>query len=259
MAEPLTYGSYLRIDELLTLQRPQSDPAHHDEMLFIVIHQVYELWFKQLLHELEAVKHHLQSDDAIRATRALGRVHAIQHVLEQQVDVLETMTPHEFNAFRNLLNPASGFQSVQFRELEFLCGVGKTAYLRHLETTDEERRRLEQRLQEPTLYDELKGFLGRRGFATALSAELLETFRRIYDGADEHTNLYVLLEAFIEFDERFLLWRGRHVRMVERMIGQKTGTGGSLGVRYLETTLGKKFFPELWEVRTVLGESVPAK
>ncbi|HTX57297.1 MAG TPA: tryptophan 2,3-dioxygenase family protein, partial [Candidatus Acidoferrales bacterium] len=121
MAEPLTYGSYLRIDELLALQRPQSDPAHHDEMLFIVIHQVYELWFKQLLHELEAVKHHLQSDDAIRATRALGRVHAIQHVLEQQVDVLETMTPHEFNAFRNLLNPASGFQSVQFRELEFLC------------------------------------------------------------------------------------------------------------------------------------------
>lgn len=253
MAERLTYGSYLRIDELLALQRPQSEPAHHDEMLFIVIHQVYELWFKQLLHELEAVIRFLGADDALRATRALGRVHAIQHVLEQQVDVLETMTPHEFNAFRNLLNPASGFQSVQFRELEFLCGIGKTEHLRHLEATDAERRRLEGRLAEPTVYDALKDFLRRRGFAASSSQELVETFRSIYDDAEQHTDLYVLLEAFIELDERFLLWRGRHVRMVERMIGHKPGTGGSLGVRYLETTLGKKFFPELWEVRTVLG------
>lgn len=253
MPEPLTYGSYLCIDELLALQRPQSQPLHHDEMLFIVIHQVYELWFKVMVHEVEAVKRHLQAGEALRATRALGRVHAIQRVLEQQVDVLETMTPHEFNAFRNLLNPASGFQSVQFRELEFLSGAGTTAYFQHLEATDAERERLRLRLKETTLYDELKAFLIRRGFRTESSEELIETFRSIYDEAESHTDLYVLLEAFIEFDERFLLWRGRHVRMVERMIGQKSGTGGSLGVRYLETTLAKKSFPELWEVRTVLG------
>ena len=259
MPEKLTYGSYLGIDELLALQRTQSAPTHHDEMLFIVVHQVYELWFKQLLHELEAVIRYLGQDDPLRATRALGRVHAIQHVLEQQVDVLETMTPHEFNAFRNLLNPASGFQSVQFRELEFVCGIGKTAYLQHLEQNDAERQRLERRLREPNLYDSLKAFLARRGFDVQTHDALIDSFRKIYDDADRNVDLYVLLEAFIEFDERFLLWRGRHVRMVERMIGHKPGTGGSLGVRYLETTLQKKFFPELWEVRTVLGTGVPAQ
>ena len=259
MAERLTYGSYLNIDELLALQRPQSEPAHHDEMLFIVIHQVYELWFKQMLHEVEAVVRYLGADDPLKATRAFARIHAVQRVLEQQVDVLETMTPHEFNAFRNLLNPASGFQSVQFRELEFLCGVGKTAYLEHLEQNDAERRRLEARLHAPTVYDSLQAFLGRRGYKTGDHDALLETFRTIYDDADKNVDLYVLLEAFIEFDERFLLWRGRHIRMVERMIGFKSGTGGSMGVRYLETTLQKKFFPELWEVRTILGTEVPVK
>jgi tryptophan 2,3-dioxygenase len=255
--DKLTYGSYLHIDELLALQRQQSEPAHHDEMLFIIIHQVYELWFKQILHEVQAVIRYLDADDPLKATRAFGRIHAVQRVLEQQVDVLETMTPHEFNAFRNLLNPASGFQSVQFRELEFLCGVGKTEYLKHLEQNDDERRRLERRLKSPTIYDALKAFLARRGYRTDDHDSLIETFRSIYDRADENVDLYVLLEAFIEFDERFLLWRGRHIRMVERMIGFKPGTGGSMGVRYLETTLQKKFFPELWEVRTVLGTEVP--
>jgi tryptophan 2,3-dioxygenase len=254
--DKLTYSSYLNIDDLLGLQRPQSDPVHHDEMLFIIIHQVYELWFKQMLHEVEAVARYLDADDPLKATRAFARIHAVQRVLEQQVDILETMTPHEFNAFRNLLNPASGFQSVQFRELEFMCGVGKTAYLELLEQNDAERRRLERRLSEPTVYDALKSYLARRGYNTGDHDALIETFRTIYDGADQHVDLYVLLEAFIEFDERFLLWRGRHIRMVERMIGFKPGTGGSMGVRYLETTLQKKFFPELWEVRTVLGTEV---
>ena len=259
MNHKLTYGSYLNIDELLGLQRPQSEPVHHDEMLFIIIHQVYELWFKQMLHEVEAVVGYLDAGDPLKATRAFARIHAVQRVLEQQVDVLETMTPHEFNAFRNLLNPASGFQSVQFRELEFMCGVGKTAYLEHLEQNDEERGRLERRLNSPTVYDSLKSFLTRRGYKTTDHDALIETFRTIYDDADNNVDLYVLLEAFIEFDERFLLWRGRHIRMVERMIGFKPGTGGSMGVRYLETTLQKKFFPELWEVRTVLGTEVPVK
>ena len=251
----LTYGSYLKVDELLGLQQPQSEPAHHDELLFIVIHQVYELWFRQMLHEIEAVLRNLGSDDLLKVQKGFRRIHAIQRLLEQQVDVLETMTPQEFNAFRSGLDPASGFQSAQFREIEFLCGAQKTGYLRFLEPTSAERIRLERRLEEPSLYDALKGLLERRGYATGDSAALIASFKTIYDNADRRYDLYLLLEEFIEFDERFLLWRSRHVRMVERMIGMKPGTGGSLGVNYLEKTLSKKFFPELWDVRTVLGDA----
>jgi len=249
----LTYGSYLHIDDLLALQQPQSDPAHHDEMLFIVIHQVYELWFRQLLHEIEAAMRSLDADDLLRSQKHFRRIHAIQRLLEQQIDVLETMTPQEFNAFRSRLNPASGFQSAQFREIEFLCGAQKTASLAFLESTPAERDRLERRLAAPTLYDALKGVLGRRGYATGTSEELIASYKDIYEQSEQRYDLYLLLEDFIEFDERFLLWRGRHVRMVERMIGMKPGTGGSLGVAYLEKTLSKKFFPELWAVRTELG------
>jgi tryptophan 2,3-dioxygenase len=253
----LTYGSYLKIDQLLSLQQQLSDPPHHDELLFIIIHQVYELWFRQMLHEIDAAVAHLDEDDLLRTGKNFRRIHTIQRLLEQQVDVLETMTPQEFNAFREGLNPASGFQSAQFREIEFLCGARRSEYLRFLELTEPERARLEQRLAKPTLYDALKGFLARRGFAVDPSAALLETFKEIYEHAERQYDLYLLLEEFIEFDERFLLWRGRHVRMVERMIGMKPGTGGSLGVAYLEKTLSKKFFPELWEVRTLLGADEP--
>jgi tryptophan 2,3-dioxygenase len=249
----LTYGSYLKIDELLSLQHVLSDPPHHDELLFIVIHQVYELWFRQMLHELGAALENLGRDDLLRVGKNFRRIHAIQRLLEQQVDILETMTPQEFNAFRDRLNPASGFQSAQFREIEFLCGAQRTGYLRFLEPTAPERVRLERRLSEPTLYDALKGVLRRRGFGTEDSETLTQSFKTIYQESEQYYDLYLLLEEFIEFDERFLLWRGRHVRMVERMIGMKPGTGGSLGVNYLETTLSKKFFPELWEVRTLLG------
>jgi tryptophan 2,3-dioxygenase len=251
----LTYGSYLRIDDLLALQQPQSDPPHHDELLFIIIHQVYELWFRQLLHEIEEAMRSLGADDLLRGQKHFRRIHAIQRLLEQQVDVLETMTPQEFNAFRSGLNPASGFQSAQFREIEFLCGAQKTSYLTFLEPTGNERERLERRLAEPTLYDALKGVLARRGFAAQTSQELIASYKTIYEHEREYYDLYLLLEDFIEFDERFLLWRGRHVRMVERMIGMKPGTGGSLGVGYLEKTLSKKFFPELWAVRTELGNA----
>jgi tryptophan 2,3-dioxygenase len=249
----LTYGSYLQVDELLSLQIPQSDPPEHDELLFIIIHQVYELWFKQMLHEVEAAMRHLQRDELLRVGKNFRRIHAIQRVLESQVEILETMTPQEFNAFRYRLDPASGFQSAQFREIEFLCGARKTGYLSFLEPTGAERERLEHRLGAPTLYDALKALLQRRGYAVATHDELLETYRSIYENAEARYDLYLLLEDLIEFDERFLLWRGRHVRMVERMIGMKPGTGGSLGVAYLEKTLVKKFFPELWEVRTFLG------
>lgn len=253
----LTYGSYLKIDELLSLQVTQSDPPHHDELLFIIIHQVYELWFAQTLHEIEAAMRALDADELLVAGKHFKRIHTIQRILETQVDVLETMTPQEFNAFRELLNPASGFQSAQFREIEFLCGAQKTGYLKYLDPSSDERERLEMRLAQPTLYDALKSVLVRRGFRSDEHDALIETYRVIYEDAPHHYDLYLLLESFIEFDERFLLWRGRHVRMVERMIGDKPGTGGSLGARYLHTTLDKKFFPELWEVRTVLGRIAP--
>jgi tryptophan 2,3-dioxygenase len=249
----LTYNSYLKVDELLSLQHVLSEPPEHDELLFIIVHQVHELWFKQMLHEIEAAMAHLGSDELLKARKNFRRIHAIQRLLEQQVDVLETMTPQEFNGFRDRLDPASGFQSAQFREIEFICGSRKTGYLQYLEPTGGEHARLERRLNEPTLYDALKALLVRRGFATATPEVLVETFRTIYEESEQRYDLYMLLEDFIEFDERFLIWRGRHVRMVERMIGMKPGTGGSLGVAYLERTLEKKFFPELWQVRTLLG------
>ena len=252
----LSYGSYLRVPELLALQQPLSDPPHHDETLFILIHQVYELWFKQTLHELDASVRFLDAGDLLRVAKAFKRIHAIQRVLEQQVEILETMTPQDFNQFRDRLNPASGFQSAQFREIEIRCGLRMSPEaVRHLDVTPEERARLERRMGEPTLYDALKGLLAREGFDVSSHDALVDAFRAIYQGDERRYALYLLLEDLIDFDERFSLWRGRHVQMVERMIGMKPGTGGSLGAAYLKTTLQRRFFPELWEVRTVLGGS----
>jgi tryptophan 2,3-dioxygenase len=222
-------------------------------MLFIIIHQVYELWFKQVLHELRGAIAAMDRDDLLRVSKRFKRIHTIQRLLEQQVDVLETMSPQEFNEFRDHLNPASGFQSIQFREIEFLAGVRRVEALKYLILDDAQRARLEAGLAEPSLYDHAKALLKRRGFKIETSEEVTESFRQIYTHEAQHYDLHVLLEELIEFDERFLLWRGRHVRMVERMIGHKPGTGGSLGAAYLEKTLAYRFFPELWEVRTLLG------
>jgi len=250
----LSYGSYLKVNELLDLQAPLSRPEHHDEMLFIIIHQVYELWFKQLRHELEATIESLDRDELLRVSKYFRRVHTIQRLLESQVDVLETMTPQEFNAFRDNVNPASGFQSIQFREIEFLCGLRRTETLAHIVMDDAQRARLHALLEAPSLYDHVKALLARRGFAGEAGAPLIESLRVIYTNAEANYDLYLLLEDLIEFDERFLLWRGRHVRMVERMIGQRTGTGGSSGAQYLQGTLVHRFFPELWDVRSYLGK-----
>lgn len=255
MQQQLSYGSYLQVEQLLSLQKPLSAPEHHDEMLFIIIHQVYELWFKQLLHEITAVMEALDRDELLPVAKHFRRIHTIQRLLEQQIDVLETMTPQEFNAFRDNLNPASGFQSIQFREMEFVCGVRRTETLKYIQTSDAQRERLERRLQEPSIYDKVKALLRRRGFAIDTHERLLDAYKNIYEDPRAHYDLYLLLEDLIEFDERFLLWRGRHVRMVERMIGAKKGTGGSLGAAYLTRTLEHRFFPELWEVRTLLGGS----
>ena len=253
--EQLSYGSYLRLDELLSLQQPLSAPAHHDETLFIIIHQVYELWFKQLLHEIDAVMRDLAAGQLPRVAKHFRRIDTIQRLIETQVDILETMTPHEFNAFRDNLNPASGFQSVQFREIEFASGLRNTEVLEHMSMSGAQRARLEARLTQPSLYDRVKEYLRGRGFAVGTHDELIATFRTIYSENNDQYDLYILLEDLIEFDERFLLWRGRHIRMVERMIGAKKGTGGSLGAAYLATTLENRFFPELWEVRTYMGKA----
>jgi tryptophan 2,3-dioxygenase len=237
----LSYGTYLKVRELLELQNGLSD--EHDELLFIVAHQVYELWFKVVLFELEAARDRIDSDDMFFALHYLKRVHVIEKLLVEQIDVLETMSPQDFLAFRSQLAPASGFQSVQFREIEFLSGLKEPKYLARLEATAEEAARLRRRLDEPSLNDALHHVLERRGSPT-----LLEVFR----DRERHGDLFDLCEALLDHDEAFAHWRARHVLMVERQIGGKTGTGGTSGADYLRTTLGKRFYPELWDVRSEL-------
>jgi tryptophan 2,3-dioxygenase len=237
----LSYGSYLKVPELLSLQRRLSE--EHDELLFIVAHQAYELWFKVILFELEAARDRIAADDVFFARHFLHRVHVIEMLLVQQIEVLETMSPQDFLTFRSKLAPASGFQSVQFREIEFLSGLKQKQYVARLEATEEETARLRRRLEEPSLADAFRTLVERRG-----SPSLLE----IYRDRERHGDLFDLAEALIDHDEAFAEWRARHVLMVERQIGGKTGTGGSTGAQYLRTTLDKRFYPELWEVRSQL-------
>jgi len=264
--EKLSYGSYLQVSQLISLQKLVSDPPQHDELLFIVIHQVYELWFKQLLHELDAVIAHLDADEPLGAHRLLGRCIEIERVLIAQVKVLETMTPNDFLTFRDRLMPASGFQSAQFRELEAMAGIGNEAHLENFAPGSPERTALEARLRGPTLGQRFYALLRRRGFdlpeesAGGDAADAAERhdrrvreLARLYQHAEEHYSLYLLAEALVEFDAMFWLWRVHHVAMVERMIGAKPGTGGSEGVGYLRRTLERKFFPDLWELRSYLG------
>ena len=237
----LSYGSYLKIPELLALQDGLSE--EHDELLFIVAHQVYELWFKVVLYELETARDRIDSDDMFFALHYLKRVRVIEKLLVEQIDVLETMSPQDFLAFRSQLAPASGFQSVQFREIEFLSGLKEPKYLARVEATAEEAARLQRRLDDPSLNDAFHHLLERRGSPT-----LLEVFR----DREHHGDLFDLCEALLDHDEAFAHWRARHVLMVERQIGGKTGTGGSSGAEYLRGTLGKRFYPELWDVRSQL-------
>jgi len=236
----LSYGSYLHIPELLALQGGLTEA--HDELLFIVIHQVYELWFKVLIDELEAVRSAIEVEDLRAARHYLARVKVIEALLVEQVGVLETMAPQDFLTFRSELAPASGFQSAQFREIEFLSGLKDAGYIKALDGDSEARARLQQRLVEPSLLDGFSALLERRGV----------TVTDLYRQGDRHADLLELAEALLDHDEGFRLWRLRHVQMVERQIGDKPGTGGSTGVRYLQSTLSKRFFPELWEVRSQL-------
>jgi len=237
----LSYGTYLKVQELLDLQKGLSQ--EHDELLFIVAHQVYELWFKVLLFELEAARDRIDADDIFFARHYLHRVHVVERLLIEQIEVLETMSPQDFLAFRSKLAPASGFQSVQFREIEFLSGLKEPKYLERIEATTDEKARLNRRLEEPSIDDAFRHLLERRG-----SPSLPDVFR----DRERYGDLFDLCEALLDHDQAFAHWRARHVLMVERQIGGKTGTGGSSGAQYLRTTLGKRFYPELWDVRSQL-------
>lgn len=273
----LTYNDYLKIPELLKLQMPQSDPAHHDELLFIIIHQVYELWFKLILHEMENAIRFMNERKVLRAHHFMKRVNEIMKLLVQQIHVLETMTPAEFLEFRDRLMPASGFQSIQFREVEFLAGLKDESYFGHFKNRPEFLEILKRRASQPDLrsayYDLLHGLgsqLGdRRGMikgpampvdASKLEARgekeaIIQAILPIYQDQENHLSLYLLSESLVDFDQYFGLWREHHVRVVERIIGFKRGTGGSSGAEYLISTTKKKLFPLLWEVRTYLEKS----
>jgi tryptophan 2,3-dioxygenase len=250
----LSYGSYLKVPEITSLQELQSDPPAHDELLFIVVHQAYELWFKMLLFELEAIREAMTAGRSDDARHLFERVHAIDRLLVAQVDVLETMTPPDFLEFRMNLAPASGFQSVQFREVEFISGSKDEHMLDRLDPMPAELERMRRRLNEPTLWDAFCTMLERAGLpmpqadGEARRASLLRMTR----DRDQFRNEYALSEAMIVHDELFALWRHRHVLMVERQIGTKSGTGGSAGAPYLRTTLGKRFYPDLWDIRGYL-------
>jgi len=256
----LTYGSYLHLADLLNAQHLESDPPAHDELLFITIHQVYELWFKQLLHEAVTVRDALVATEAASGGRdlwfcrhLLTRMHVIERVLVQQVDVLETMTPQDFLEFRQRLAPASGFQSVQYRELEFLSGAKDAGYLRRFKgLTEDEEARLAQRLEEPSLWDGFVHVLGEAGLDNSSDEAITSSLRHVAHNRSSYSDLWALAEALLQHDELAAAWRARHVVMVERMIGDKGGTGGSSGAGYLRSRLSLKFYPLLWELRSAL-------
>ncbi len=268
--EQLTYSSYLKVPELLQLQHPQSSPQHHDELLFIIVHQTYELWFKELLHDLDAVVANLHAagtnpnsrDEVYEAARLLRRCTEITRVLVEQFTILETMLPTHFLAFRGKLEPASGFQSEQFRELEFLCGLKDEKMLRYHRPTPEAHALLERRLREPSLHDVFFDALRAMGrFHSSDTATERERFDAragailsLYRDERSNRDWIDVCERLTEFDELIVSWRLRHIQLVERVIGARMGTGGSAGSSYLKHTLDKKFFPELWEARTRLTE-----
>jgi tryptophan 2,3-dioxygenase len=255
----VTYGSYLHVDDLLALQQPRSSGPEHDEMLFIVIHQVYELWFKELLHEFDRVMHLLTDDNLHRAQHTLKRILTILKVLVAQLDILETMTPLEFLSFRERLAAASGFQSDQFRQIEFVLGGKSEKAIARFPEGSRARAALEVRYQQPTLWDAFLQYLAREGYPVsrahlhrdvtapiAPSPDVQTVLTTVYRGDTKNAEL---CERLVDLDEGFQEWRYRHVKMVERTIGTKSGTGGSSGAQYLRSTLGRNLFPDLWEIR----------
>jgi tryptophan 2,3-dioxygenase len=253
----LSYGSYLSLDVLLQQQHPESDPPAHDELLFITIHQVYELWFKQLLYELSTVRDLLldsQRAGAMWSARhLLTRVVQIEQVLIAQLPVLETMTPQDFLDFRTLLSPASGFQSVQFRELEFLSGLKDPGVVSRLRSaTTDEQSRLQRRLDEPSLWDSFLDALQAFGLPVSSEDDVRDSLLAVARDRASYADLWDVAEGLISHDELSAQWRALHATVVERQIGYKPGTGGSTGIGYLRARRDLRFFPLLWELRTAL-------
>lgn len=262
----MTYGGYLDLDQLLSAQNPRSTPEHHDELLFIVQHQTSELWLKLVLHELLAARRYLTQDELDPALKCLARVKNIQRTLTEQWSVLATLTPREYAEFRGALGNASGFQSHQYRAVEFLLGNKNAAMLKVFDGEPAARELLEQLLDSPTLYDEFLRLLARTGFAVpddvltrdvrepwALHPELVPVFQRIYESSDTPWGIYEACESLVDIEDNFQMWRFRHLLTVQRTIGAKSGTGGSSGVGFLRRALDLTFFPELYAVRTEIG------
>lgn len=268
--DKMSYGSYLALDELLSAQHPVSRPEHHDEMLFIIQHQTSELWLKLVLHELRAVRRALIADDLRVAMKGIARIKHIQRSLTEQWSVLATLTPSEYAEFRGDLGSSSGFQSYQYRAVEFMLGNKNAAMLKVFASDPMAHNLLKEALEETSIYDEFLRLLARRGFAVpaellerdftkahVFSPALVQLYRAIYENPGDHWDLYEACEELVDLEDNFQLWRFRHMKTVLRTIGMKTGTGGSSGVGFLQRALELTFFPELFAVRTEI--EAPAK
>lgn len=265
VTENLSYGRYLRLDRLLEAQEPRSRPEHHDELLFIIQHQTSELWLKLVLHELRTASDDMAADDLGRALKRLARVKQVQRTLIEQWSVLATLTPAEYVQFRGALGASSGFQSYQYRAVEFVLGNKDAALLRMFDDDEQARLLLDEALHAPSLYDRFLRLLARRGFdvpgdlldrdvtvAHTFHPDLVPVLARIYADTGTHWDLYETCEEFVDIEESFQLWRFRHLKTVERTIGTRAGTGGTSGRDFLRRALDVTFFPELYAVRTAL-------
>jgi len=256
----LTYTNYLNIDKLLKLQEPESDPVEHDEMLFIIIHQSYELWFKQILHEFDKLRPDLERGNTWAAAKTMRRILTILKTMVSQIDILETMTPLEFNSFRGFLQQASGFQSIQFREMEIICGMRSSHIIDVHSDQPDLQQQLIDREKEATLWESFCTYLKTHGYKIE-TPERVNEQGLVHEPSPKNQTILVdimkhqpeialLCELFVDYDEGLQEWRYRHVKMVERTIGTKKGTGGSDGAKYLHKTLNNPIFPDLWEIRT---------
>lgn len=262
----MNYGSYLHLDTLLSAQVPVSD--HHDEMLFIVQHHTSELWIKLILHELRSAMSLIAADELGPALKRLARIKHVQKQLSDQWSVLATLTPAEYAQFRDLLGHSSGFQSLQYRLMEFMLGNKNEAMLAVFRHDPAAQQQLADALNSPSIYDEFLAFLSRRGYPIparlldrdwsqphSLDEELVSVFTAIYTDPEHHWDVYETCEELLDIEDNFQTWRFRHMKTVERIIGYKRGTGGSTGVAFLKRALDLTFFPELWAVRTDVGKT----
>lgn len=263
MSQDITYGGYLRLKELLSAQKPQTE--EHDELLFVILHQTMELWMKQVMHEIGAAQREVRAGELVPAYKHLARVSRIQAVMTQTWDILATMTPADYSNFRQFLGTSSGFQSAQFRALEYRLGLKDANFLKFQPEGSDERAMLETALREPSLYDDVIAELAKAGFAIPEgvykrapgapyepSADVEAAWLAVYRDTQEYWPLYQLAEKLLDLDDALISWRHKHVLTVERIIGRKRGTGGTEGVGYLQQTLSRRAFPEIWSLRTSL-------